>query len=361
MTSTVTYATPSLLPIEAFSVMGMSAKPNSTNPIGEFGTGLKLAVAATLRLGGKFRMRIGGVEYEFYVKTREFRGTRHEQVMLRKRKGVFHKWSYQELPFTLNYGRNLDWWQIHRELESNTRDENGSVMAYGGEWLNGATDEQTIIEVEHPGVVVAATEGEVFFDPGDEKPVWSTSAVDVYDLPSKHMYYRGVRVFTLQHPSRFTYNFKPGQVRLTEDRSPSNVWWLNTLLCNGWMTNTLIPKGAVYKALNYDPKKDQPTFQTHSLEFDPTSPGISGTFVDVARELKKKGFVSERVGAWYGGWSSVQDKKKQVSSKYKQVKLTLEEAETVASILRAEGRTVLANKFSSATVLEETGDDTPFQ
>lgn len=354
MTSIVTYATPSLLPIEAFSVMGMSAKPNSTNPIGEFGTGLKLAVAATLRLGGKFRMWIGGVEYEFYVKAREFRGTRHEQVMLRKRKGVFHKWSYQELPFTLNYGRNLDWWQIHRELESNTRDEGGSVMVDDVCLLDEST---TVIVLEHPSIVEAATEGAVFFDPGDAQPVWKTDALETYDVPSKHVYYRGVRVFTLEYESRFTYNFRHGQVRLTEDRSPANVWWLNTLIRTGWMTNTLIPKGAVYKALNYDPKKDQPTFETHSLEYDPTAPGISGTFIDVARELKKKGFVSERVGAWYGGWSSVQDKKKQVSTKYKSVKLTLEEANVVASILRSEGRTILANKFSSATVLEEAGDD----
>lgn len=61
------------------------------------------------------------------------------------------------------------------------------------------------------------------------------------------------------------------------------------------------------------------------------------------------------------GMSSVQDKKKQVSSKYKSVKLTLEEADVVASILRAEGRTMLADKFSSASVLEEAeGDDALF-
>lgn len=349
MTHTVTYYTESLLPVEAFTVMGMSAKPNSTNPIGEFGTGLKLAVAATLRMGGKFRMWIGGVEYEFYVKDREFRGTEHKQVMLRKRKGVLARWSYQELPFTLNYGRNLDWWQVHRELESNTRDE-------GGETIVGAVqyDQGTIIQVSHFGIVEAAEVGGVFFDPGDAKPVWSTNAMEVYDIPSEHMYYRGVRVFTLQHASRFTYNFKPGQVRLTEDRSPSNVWWLNTLISNGWMTNTLIPKGVVYKALNYDTKKDQPTFETHSLEFDPTSPGISGTFVDVARQLQKKGFVSERVGAWYGGWSSIQEnKKKAVESKYKQVKLTLAEADEVYEVLVLADKRELADKFSTAKVIEE--------
>lgn len=356
MTHTVTYVTTSLLPIEAFTVMGMSAKPNSTNPIGEFGTGLKLAVAATLRMGGKFRMWIGGVEYEFYVKDREFRGTEHKQVMLRKRRGMLAKWSYQELPFTLNYGRNLDWWQVHRELESNTRDEGGTTYiekVYAGEgW--------TVIQIEHPGIVEAASEGGVFFDPGDAKPIWSSGAMEVYDMPSEHLYYRGVRVFTLQHPSRFTYNFKPGQVRLTEDRSPANVWWLNTLISNGWMTNSLIPKGALYKALNYDTAKDQPTFETHSLEYDPTAPGISGAFVGVARELKKKGFVSERVGAWYGGWSSVQEKKNKGSTKYKQIKLTLEQAEIVAAILRKNGEDSLADKFSSATVLEETGANVPF-
>lgn len=352
--SKVTYITKSVLPIEAFSVMGMSAKPNSTNPIGEFGTGLKLAVAATLRMGGKFYMWTDDVEYEFYVKDREFRGTEHKQVMLRKRKGMLRKWSYQELPFTLNYGRNLDWWQIHRELESNTRDEGGEVIIDDGYHEQGGT----VIQVVHPGIVEAAEVGGVFFDPGDEKPVWNTHAVDVYDRPSNHMYYRGVRVFTLEYPSRFTYNFRPGQVRLTEDRSPANVWWLNTLIRTGWMTNTLVPKGVVYKALSYNEKKDMPTFETHSLEYDPTSPGISGTFVDVARALKKKGFVSERVGAWYSGWSSVQEKRRKKSSvKYKRVKVTVAEAELIASVLRDKGQEHLADKFSGAPVLEEAGDD----
>lgn len=351
MTHTVTYVTTSLLPIEAFTVMGMSAKPNSTNPIGEFGTGLKLAVAATLRMGGKFRMWIGGVEYEFYVKDREFRGTEHKQVMLRKRRGMLAKWSYQELPFTLNYGRNLDWWQVHRELESNTRDEGGAVYV---EEEFAPRDDGTLIQIEHFGCVEAAEVGGVFFDPGDAKPVWSTHAMEVYDIPSEHMYYRGVRVFTLQHASRFTYNFRPGQVRLTEDRSPANVWWLNTLISNGWMTNTLIPKGVIYKALNYDTKKDEPTFETHSLEFDPTSPGISGTFVDVARQLQKKGFVSERVGAWFGGWSSIQEKKKKaIATKYKQIKLTLAEADEVYEMLVLAGKRELADKFGNARVMEE--------
>jgi hypothetical protein len=357
MNNVVSYATASSLPIEAFSVMGMSAKPNSNNPIGEFGTGLKLAVAATIRMGGRFEMWVDGVEYEFYAKQRNFRDTTHEQVMLRKRNSVFKKWYCQELPFTLNYGRNLDWWQIHRELESNTRDE-GGVVHVGHDAAQEHKGKGTVITVSHPCIYEAATEGEVFFDPGEATPVWRTDAVEVYDMPSNHMYYRGVRVFTLQYQSRFTYNFRAGHVRLTEDRSPANVWWLNTLIRTGWMTNLAIPKKAVYKALSYNEKKDSATFETHSLEYDPTAPGISSVFVEVARELKKKGFVSERVGAWYGGWSSVQEKKKrQKASKYKQIKLTLEEAEFVHTCLVDAGHSELAKKFLNAKVMEEGEDE----
>lgn len=342
--SIVSYWTPSVLPIEAFTVMGMSAKPNSKNPIGEFGTGLKLAVAATLRLGGEFRMFIENVEYVFYVKKRNFRGTEHDQVMLRKRKGgMLAKWSYQELPFTLNYGRNLSWWQIHRELESNTRDEDGEVAVGPAEILKGGTT----IQVEHPEIVEAAIDGNVFFDP-EEKPIWSADQFDVYDRPSEHLYYRGVRIFTMEYPSKFTYNFKHGHVRLTEDRSPSNVWWLNVLIRTGWMTTRSIPKETIERALKYNAKVDSPSFETHSLEYDASLPGISASFLEVARALKKSGFMSEKFGGFYGSWTTIQEKKATAASRYKRVRVTFEEAELIAQMLRDRGMGILANKFSDA-------------
>ena len=41
MTRAIVHRTPGLLDPQAITVMGLSAKPNSTSPIGQFGTGLK--------------------------------------------------------------------------------------------------------------------------------------------------------------------------------------------------------------------------------------------------------------------------------------------------------------------------------
>lgn len=114
-----------LIPIDAFTTFGINAKPNSDNPIGYFGTGLKYAVAVTLRLGGTFRLFRGIEEYEFYLKEKDFRGKSFQTVRMRKRKSLMARWSYDKLPFTTELGKNWKPWMAIRELESNTRDENG--------------------------------------------------------------------------------------------------------------------------------------------------------------------------------------------------------------------------------------------
>jgi hypothetical protein len=96
------------------------------NPIGQFGTGLKYAVAVILRHGGTVRLFIETEEYEFYVHEKDFRGKELQTVRMRKRHGTLARWmSSRQLPFTLNYGRNWELWQAYRELESNARDERG--------------------------------------------------------------------------------------------------------------------------------------------------------------------------------------------------------------------------------------------
>lgn len=299
-TEVLEFRTNSLMPVEAFTVMGMSSKPNSENPIGEFGTGLKLALAAILRMGGTFKLYIGGEEYVFYTSTKTFRGDLHEQVMMRKRRGVLSRWQYSKLPFTLNYGRNLSPWQCYRELESNTRDEGGT---------SGWVDEEmpcqpheTVIYVTCPGMQEAVEKSDVFLQ--DDLPLaWKGPFFNVYDAPSQSLYYRGVRVFDLKHPSRFTYDFKPGQIKLTEDRTPKDVWYAMHQIQYGWMAHK-IDKAIIYKALNYNDDKDEPRFETHELIFDPTSAIVTDTFVSVAKQLNKKGFTSSKIGSWSSGYYS---------------------------------------------------------
>src|SRR4051794_443467 len=99
--SCVAFVTPGLIPLEAFTTFGVNAKPNSTNPFGYFGTGLKYAIAVCLRNGCKVVMVRDGVEYMFFTSQQSFRGTDFDFVRMRK-KTFMGKYTYTKLPFTLD-------------------------------------------------------------------------------------------------------------------------------------------------------------------------------------------------------------------------------------------------------------------
>lgn len=228
----IVFDTPGELDMRAFTTFGLSAKPNSTNPIGKFGTGLKNAVSTILRKGGTVRVKVSSTEYEFYVSNMEFRGMPFHQIKMKKRKKLSKnipmviRWDYAKLPFTTEYGKFWEMWQAFRELESNTRDENGET------WFNPNPDmtifdlnvkDRTLIEVISEDFEEAWRDRNSIFLPealtvreGDEK-------VQIFNEPSKYLYWRGIRVKTLELPSVYTYNILV-DMELTEDRTLKYDW-----------------------------------------------------------------------------------------------------------------------------------------
>ncbi len=222
----LTFTTPGQIPLDAFQKFGLNAKPMAKNPIGFFGTGLKYAVAICLRLGGTFRLFIGGTEYEFYTRHSEFRGKGFEDVRMRKRgpKGWLRSHS---LPFTLELGKNWEPWMAVRELESNTRDEDGESM----HWTETARDnteflrqhgivnsDTSVIVIECEEMESAYLDGTIFLDDSREvlhSDIWC----EVREGESDVIYMNGIRVMTLDKPSLYTYNLTKG-IELTEDRTP---------------------------------------------------------------------------------------------------------------------------------------------
>ena len=81
----VVFKTPGLIDIRAFTVMGLSSKPNSDSPIGKFGTGLKMAIAVLVRNGIPVTLWIGRTKYTFRKKRIKFRGEEtFEQILMIK-------------------------------------------------------------------------------------------------------------------------------------------------------------------------------------------------------------------------------------------------------------------------------------
>lgn len=207
-----------VVPLEAFQTFGMSAKPGSTNPIGKFGTGLKYAVAVTLRLGGTFKLWRGEEEFEFYTKDEDFRGKTFAKVRMRRRKGLLSAWRYEALPFTTELGKHWEPWMAVRELEANVRDEGGTSTTIGtdGPLQYLPRDGQTLIAVDCEELEAAYSNLDTIFL-SDRKKVYEDDHVAVYEGESSHVFYRGMRVTDLRKPALYTYEMK--HVFLTEDRT----------------------------------------------------------------------------------------------------------------------------------------------
>lgn len=215
----IVFETPGLIDIRSFTLMGVSAKPNSANPIGYFGTGLKYSMAALIRLGCNPIVWIGKDKYTFFKRAAKFRDTDLDMIWMKREKFHLLKASNHELPFSTNYGRNWKPWMIYRELESNTRDENGTTIISPFP-LEGQENTTRII-VDLPEFVdVHAIRDEIFLP----EAVREGSGVQMVERKTKNLYWRGLRVFETQKPCLNTYNFLD-RLELTEDRTLSNEFY----------------------------------------------------------------------------------------------------------------------------------------
>ncbi len=291
----IVHETLGLIDIRSFTTFGLHAKPNSTNPIGKFGTGLKYAVATLLRLGCTVRVFIGLVEYEFNTVSDTFRGADVQMCRMRKRTSMFKKWSYEKLPFTTEHGKFWEAWQAFRELESNTRDECGKTFTSDVIIPNA---DYTLIVVDGPEYKKAWDERDTIFLPnaltvreGDEK-------MQVFNEPSKHLYWRGVRVFDLEHPSIYTYNILD-EMTLTEDRTLKYVWEAQAKIA------AYVARSSDSKFISAVVSSDEKFFE-HRLDFDYAGVSPGGVFNMVMEKKKNRGgYVSSRSLSYYSTYVPV--------------------------------------------------------
>lgn len=256
-----TFWTPTRIPIDAFTIMSATAKFGE-HPIGRFGTGLKYAIAIILRYGGSIRLFIDGVEYEFYLKQKDFRGKTLDTIRLRKRYGVERWMKSIQLPFTTHLGSTWELWMAYRELHSNTMDENGFTG-----WDEPLTTNGTQIRVSCPGFHAAVIESEAFMQCTGLEVLHQAPLVTIYDKPSKYLYLNGIRVYTLRYPARFTYDMHAPYVELTEDRTIGNLWSVLYDISHMFMQNEV--KAALLKKVvsQKEDGSDSNTFEARELNF----------------------------------------------------------------------------------------------
>jgi hypothetical protein len=215
---TISFANQSVIDMATVTTMGVSVKETDT-PIGFFGTGLKFAVAVLLRTGHTVKLRVDGVWHVLGKREQIIRGEPFDVVTL----------DGEAVGFTTQLGRNWKVWQAYRELACNARDEGRHLVSSGT--LEDDASWGTLIEVSGPEIEDAHGEqGEIFCH---GTPIACQAGyVEVIDRPSKYVYYRGVRVHTLQKPSLLTYNIIQS-VDLTEDRTLAYSFILPALVASG--------------------------------------------------------------------------------------------------------------------------------
>lgn len=174
-----------------WSTFGVSVK-ETDSPIGQFGTGLKYAIAVLLRHNRAFWIKSKGKEYRFRLIKSEIRGKEFHQIACND----------TPLPFTTHLGGKWELWQAYRELFSNCLDEGGHL----------GSDGETVIYAELGDI----NHNEVFLDK-HRKIIADSPECTVYAGSSSYLYFKGIRAQTISRQSLFTYDIKKAD--LTEDRT----------------------------------------------------------------------------------------------------------------------------------------------
>ena len=191
--------------VRSISTFGVSVK-ETENPIGYFGTGLKYAIAILLRNNHDVTILSGLNAYQFGLKTVTIRSKEFQVVTM----------NGEELPFTTELGKNWDVWQAFREIYCNCIDEKGTAE---NSWLLPTAKEgYTRVIVKGDAFKKIYDKRESIVLQIDEQTRLIDGDVQVYNKPSKYLYYRNVRVMELEYPSLFTYNVVE-DLELTEDRT----------------------------------------------------------------------------------------------------------------------------------------------
>lgn len=297
----IVHVTPGLLDIRAITTFGLHAKPNSNAPIGKFGTGLKYAIATLLRLECKVQLFIGETEYEFFTMSAAFRGVAFKQVYMKKRNGLLSKWQRIELPFTTEHGKFWEAWQAFRELHSNTIDEYGKTYQYYDPELAGSgfvpDSNQTNIVVTGEAYEEAYRDRDKVFLPDALTKREGDDKVQVFNEPSNHIYWRGIRVFDLEKPSVYTYNVLDN-MELTEDRTLKYVWDAQSKIA------AYVARSKDRKMISAIVSADADKHFEGRLDFDYAYTSPSAEFNEVVSKKKYRGaYISPRALTYYDKYS----------------------------------------------------------
>jgi len=202
------FSNPGELSLTMLRTFGVTSKPAApqAGAFGQFGTGLKYAIAGILRAEGSISLSTGGNLWHFGTSPENIRGKEVSRVTM-------HNEGSGELillPFTTDLGSHWGPWMWFRELYCNAKDEGGG-MGDRAEWK-----EETIFIVECEEL--EASDYKEHFLAEGSVPLAVFPGLEVFLGPSNSLFYKGVKVASTPRKMLYTYNIL-GKMDLTEDRT----------------------------------------------------------------------------------------------------------------------------------------------
>lgn len=236
----------------SITTFGVSSKENA-KAIGFFGTGLKYAISILLRNDCKIVVYSDKQVYTFDTVREKIRNDEFDFIRMN---GV-------SLGFTTELGKTWKMWQAFRELWCNCADEHGESYVVEDALMVDPVEGETLIVVT----------GEPFFDVWADRssvvltsePVFKSESVNIHRGASKYLFYRGIRVFELPNPSRFTYDIQAKQ-ELTEDRTLASTWYADRAIARGLVQ---MDDPHMIKMATCAPKE---TYEGNSIDFNGHAP-----------------------------------------------------------------------------------------
>lgn len=218
---TIVFRNPGTIDPASITTFGVSSKEKA-GAIGFFGTGLKYAIAILLREGCRISIHTGGQRLVF--------GT--ERARVRVDDFTFVTMNGERLGFTTELGKTWEMWAAFRELYCNCVDESGEVYEVDDALTIGVRQDETVITVEGEAFRdVWARRSEIILD---KTPMIRHEGVHICPGASEYLFYRGVRVAKLDHPSMFTYDIQR-KIDLTEDRTVKYPFEVDGAIRRAWM------------------------------------------------------------------------------------------------------------------------------
>jgi hypothetical protein len=262
-TQALIFRNPGEIDIRGATIAGLSAK-DTENPIGFFGTGLKIAIASILRLGGTVTIFSGLTRHDFAAEAIDFRGQAFSQVVMTTTLPGDADGTPAVLGFTTEYGKTWEPWMIFREPYANMLDEEGTLtLGYGENPEAGFT---TII-VRCPALMSPYHDRDAIILPPNFPAVHTDATCRVALQPANSIYYRGVRVRDVA--CLLTWNVLTA-LDITEDRT-LKYGWRHKDTCSA-ATMKCTHEETIFRVImaadgTYEASFEFPAYGDHSPEF----------------------------------------------------------------------------------------------